>query len=71
MIAFWKYDLPLTQAELGDTLGLSNVHVNRVLKHLRTKGLVTVFERSVHIPDVAKLKDYAGFNPNYLHQQSG
>ena len=66
-----KYDLPLTQAELGDTLGLSNVHVNRVLKHLRMKGLVTVSERSVHIPDVAKLKDYAGFNPNYLHQQSG
>ena len=64
------YDLPLTQAELGDTLGLSVVHVNRVLKHLRTKGLVTVSERSVRIPDVKKLKDYAGFNPNYLHQRS-
>jgi len=33
-----EYDLPLTQAELGDTLGLSVVHVNRVLKHLARKA---------------------------------
>jgi CRP-like cAMP-binding protein len=65
------YDLPLTQVELGDTLGLSNVHVNRVLKQLRTKGLVTVSERAVHIPDVNRLKDFAGFDPNYLHQRPG
>jgi CRP-like cAMP-binding protein len=30
-----QFDLPLTQADLADTLGLSNVHVNRVLQALR------------------------------------
>ena len=30
--------LPITQAELGDTLGLSTVHVNRVLQELRKEG---------------------------------
>ena len=29
------FDLPVTQAELADALGISNVHVNRVLQDLR------------------------------------
>jgi CRP-like cAMP-binding protein len=65
------YDLKLTQADLGDTLGISFVHVSRVLKYLRQKGLVTVSERAVHIPNLAKLKAFAGFNPNYLHHRAG
>jgi CRP-like cAMP-binding protein len=36
-----RFKLPLAQAELGDTLGLSTVHVNRVVQDLRTKGLIT------------------------------
>ena len=32
--------LPLTQAELGDALGLSTVHVNRVLQELRGDDLI-------------------------------
>ena len=36
------YDLPLTQAEWGDALGISTVHVNRTLQDLRGEGLITL-----------------------------
>ena len=61
------FELPITQTELADTVGMSNVHVNRSLKRLREAGLMTHRGRSVRIPDVAKLKHFASFNPNYLH----
>ena len=35
------YQLPITQAELGDATGLSTVHVNRTLQELRGNGLIT------------------------------
>ncbi|MDX8450166.1 Crp/Fnr family transcriptional regulator [Mesorhizobium captivum] len=66
-----SFDLPITQTELADTVGLSNVHVNRSLKTLREAGLVTFRENIVHIPDVVRLKAYANFTPNYLHLANG
>jgi len=35
------FDCPLTQYHLADVLGLSAVHVNRVLRQMREQGLVT------------------------------
>ena len=61
------FELPLTQFELGDTLGMSTVHVNRTLQKLRTSRLVTINRKTVVILDVAALKACCGFNPNYLH----
>jgi CRP-like cAMP-binding protein len=37
-----SYELPITQEELGDTLGLSTVHVNRTLQALRAENLITL-----------------------------
>ena len=62
-----SYQFPLIQLDLGDATGLSNVHINRVLQELRRLGLVVFKERRVTLPDVAAIKAYAGFNPNYLH----
>jgi len=62
-----SFPLPLTQEELGDTLGISTVHVNRVLQQLREDGLIQHQGRVVTVPDVARLREFAGFNPNYLH----
>jgi CRP-like cAMP-binding protein len=62
-----SYGLPLTQTDLGDTTGLSSVHVNRVLQELRATGLL-VFQRGrVTLPNVEAIQAFAGFNPNYLH----
>ena len=53
--------IPLTQAEVGDTLALSAVHVNRTLMELRRLGLVTFQNRIVRIHDLAALRSAAGF----------
>lgn len=61
------FDFPLTQTELGDTLGLSAVHVNRVLQELRRDGLIAWQGREMRIPDVRALERAALFDPAYLH----
>ena len=62
-----SYAFPFTQTDIADTMGLSNVHVNRVLRELRELGLVTLKQRILTILDVDRLKAYCSFNPNYLH----
>ncbi|MER9140488.1 Crp/Fnr family transcriptional regulator [Mesorhizobium sp. M0830] len=44
-------DIPITQAALGDALGLSTVHVNRMLQELRRKGLIATSGPTVHALD--------------------
>lgn len=60
------FDCPLTQYHLADALGLSAVHVNRVLRHLREDGLVTFQKGRVIFDDFARLSDLAGFDTAYL-----
>lgn len=60
------FKLPLTQEELGHTLGISTVHVNRVLQHLRESGLIRLADKTVIIPNLAKLEEFAEFDPSYL-----
>lgn len=59
---------PLTQYHLADALGLSAVHVNRVLRHLREEGLVTFQKGRVVFDDFARLRDFAEFDTAYLDQ---
>ena len=61
------YDLPLTQEELADALGLTPVHINRVLQNLRRNGLIVWRDRRLDIPDFKRLSEIAGFQSNYLH----
>lgn len=62
-----KFDFPVTQAELGDMLGLSNVHVNRTLQELRGTGLVRWQSGTVDIRDFEALSVFAEFDPLYLN----
>lgn len=61
------FDLPLTQTELGDTVGLTPVTVNRVLQRLRGEGLITLKDGRLRILAVDRLKAAGGFDDNYLH----
>lgn len=61
------FEMPVTQEEIGDALGLSTVHVNRVLKALREDGLLTFKATTVSIQDWANLKEVGEFDPAYLH----
>ena len=63
-------DIPITQAALGDALGLSTVHVNRTLQELRRKGLIATSGarvQAVNWPDLVRAGD---FDATYLHQRN-
>lgn len=60
-------ELPITQSELGDALGLSAVHVNRVLQELRADGFISSRGRTLVINDWPGLEKAGDFDPTYLH----
>ena len=62
------YTCPLSQNHLADALGLSAVHVNRVLRHLREDGMLTFRDGVVVFDSYEKLIDFAEFDPTYLDQ---
>lgn len=62
-----RFDLPCTQDELADAMGLTPVHVNRMLRQLREQALIETNGRRVGVPDFARLADFAGFDVHYLH----
>jgi len=62
-----KFEFPVTQAEIGDMLGLSNVHVNRMLQELRATGLIRWRGSTVQIDDFEGLSTFAEFDPLYLN----
>lgn len=64
------YPLPLTQSDLAQTLGFSNVHANRVLQELRRQGLVELRGKSLRVRDLARLRDIAEFSAAYLQPAS-
>ena len=59
--------LPLTQTELGDTLGLTPVHVNRILKEFRSYHLIAMEHKMITLLDVPGLQTIGGFTKEYLH----
>jgi CRP-like cAMP-binding protein len=62
------YELPMTQEQLADCVGLTPVHVNRTLKALEADNLITrKTSRGITIGDWKKLADAGDFDSNYLH----
>ena len=62
-----SYQLPLTQGDLADALGLTPVHVNRVLQDLRSEGVLDIRKAEVRLGDLQKLMKFGDFNSIYLH----
>ena len=63
-------ELPLTQTDIADSLGLSTVHVNRTLQQLRSKGLLELDDGSLKVRDWEGLQEAGEFDPTYLHFKS-
>ncbi len=61
------YALPLTQVDLGECTGLTNVHVNRTMRELRAEGVVDLQGGRVIVQDRAALWRVAEFDPRYLY----
>jgi CRP-like cAMP-binding protein len=58
--------LPLTQTELGDTLGLTPVHINRILKEFRENKLIKVQNKMMTLLKLSALQQLSGFTKDYL-----
>jgi CRP-like cAMP-binding protein len=61
------YDLPMTQEQLGDAVGLTSVHVNRTLRALAADGIVQRDKRHVAFEDWERLRQIGDFSAHYLH----
>jgi CRP-like cAMP-binding protein len=62
-----SFELPLTQGDLADALGVTPIHTNRVLAKFRGQGLIAFSGRSVTIHDWKALAAIGDFDATYLH----
>lgn len=61
-------NMPLLQADIADVVGLSPIHVNRMLQQLRGLGLIKWRSNQITISDLAGLQRLAYFNGTYLRR---
>jgi CRP-like cAMP-binding protein len=66
-----SFHMPITQNELADALGLTPIHVNRVLQNLRQDGVLDFKRSLVTISNVDRVAELSDFDPLYLHQSCG
>ena len=65
-----RFSFPLTQVHMADALGLTPVHVNRMLAALRRARVVSLSGRKVEVLDWSALLSEADFDPGYLHLET-
>jgi CRP-like cAMP-binding protein len=61
-----SFEMPLSQEGIGDVVGLSGPHVNRMLAELRNQGLIAVHGHKVTVLDMAALQILGEFRAAYL-----
>jgi CRP-like cAMP-binding protein len=61
-----SFVMPLSQEAIGDVIGLSGPHVNRMLAELRREGLIATSGSEIRILDRAALQILGEFHPKYL-----
>jgi CRP-like cAMP-binding protein len=64
-----EIELPLSQVVLADALGMTPVHINRVLQELRQSGAIMLRRGLLRIQDPLALTRISGFDENYLHRR--
>jgi CRP-like cAMP-binding protein len=64
----YSIELPLTQTDIADALGLSTVHVNRTLQEIRRAGLIQFQRGKLIAVDWPGLRDAGEFEQMYLHK---
>ena len=63
-----SFEMPLTQEQIGEALGITAVHVNRVIKQLREDGIVELHRGRATVLNEAKFRELADFDDRCLHQ---
>jgi CRP-like cAMP-binding protein len=67
LVADHRFPLPITQVDIADALGLTSVHVNRVLQDFRKEGLLELDRSIVQIAEWGRFQEIGAFDPTYLH----
>jgi CRP-like cAMP-binding protein len=57
----------ITQEDLGDAMGMTAIHANRMLQQLRSEGLIELKGRVLTVLDPPGLKKAARYESSYLH----
>ena len=57
-----EISLPMTQEQIGDALGLTGIHVNRMLRELREDGVLVLKHGVLRILDPERLAETAGWD---------
>jgi CRP-like cAMP-binding protein len=65
-----QFLFPVNQTELAESVGVSAVHMNRVLQELKRDDLVHFARGIIDIPDLDRLRAACDFDPDYLHLSS-
>jgi len=60
-------ELPITQEDIGDSLGLTQVHVNRTLRQLRQDNVLVFMHHKLTILDFEALRVLAGYETEATH----
>lgn len=60
-----SFDLKLTQEEIGDAVGLTSVHVNRMIRQLETEGLIARQNGTITLLDEKRLEHIGHFTNRY------
>ncbi len=66
-----KFACPLNQYLLADAVGLTAIHVNRILRQLRERGLLTFRDGQVTFHDLPQSRLLAGHQYTPIHQRNG
>lgn len=61
------FNMPLLQTHLANACGTTAVHINRVIKAVRQRGLLEINRGRVTLPDRKALEEFARFQPDYLY----
>jgi CRP/FNR family transcriptional regulator, anaerobic regulatory protein len=59
------FDLKLTQEEIGDAIGLTSVHVNRMIRQMETEGLIQRSNGSITLLDEKALAEIGHYTDRY------
>ena len=61
-----RFELPMTQEQIGDATGLTSVHVNRKFQDLDSMGVIARSRRELRILNWPRLKRIGDFDAAYL-----
>ncbi|GHB34164.1 Crp/Fnr family transcriptional regulator [Salinicola rhizosphaerae] len=61
------FQFPMSQTKIGEAMGMTSVHANRVMQSLRRRGLIETGRKSIRILNWPAIQAFSGFTDDYLH----